>query len=59
MNFAPRRYCGYCYGTHPLGINDDGSLIICTNCGAGLAPLDRAYDAFVEMINEKFMEAHS
>lgn len=56
------RYCKYCYGEHELRIGDDGSLIVCTNCGAGLAPVEYVreaggYDAWVKQITDRFVEA--
>lgn len=53
------RYCKYCYGDHELDYGPDGSILVCTNCGSGLAPVDEAneaggYDAFTEKIAEQF-----
>jgi hypothetical protein len=53
------RYCKYCYGEHELAYGPDCSIIVCTNCGSGLAPVDRAreaggFDAFIEQITEQF-----
>jgi len=58
------RYCKYCYGYHKLECGIDGSLIVCSRCNAGLAPMDRAieaggYDAFIEKITREFEERHS
>lgn len=55
------RYCKYCYEEHELDMGDDGSLIVCSGCGAGLAPWDEAveaggYDEFVEKIEREFYE---
>lgn len=33
-------YCKYCYQRQPIDIGPDGSLIICTVCEYGLAPLE-------------------
>lgn len=34
-------YCKYCYrNTRPI-IGADGSLVVCSRCNAGLAPLDQ------------------
>ena len=56
------RYCKYCYGDHDMGIGDDGSLLVCSNCNAGLAPLDEVllagYDAFVQKITAQFVAEH-
>ncbi|WP_159058812.1 DUF6192 family protein [Streptomyces caeruleatus] len=38
-------YCKYCYQRQPIDIGPDGSLIICTVCGYGLAPLDEVFAA--------------
>lgn len=56
------RYCKYCYGEHEFAIGDDGSLIVCGSCGAGVAPLDEAiahggYDAFKAYITREFERA--
>lgn len=56
---AGPRYCKYCYSQHELTIGDDGSLIVCAGCGAGLARVDNAtdaggYDLWVESIAEEF-----
>lgn len=57
-------YCKYCYDEHPVEIGEDGSLLVCTNCGSGLAPLDDVinaggYSAFVEKITEQFVRETS
>lgn len=57
---TPRWYCKYCYGTHPTEVGADGSRIVCTNCGAGLAPADRVVEAgslrsFCEQIEAEWM----
>ncbi|WP_411144903.1 hypothetical protein [Streptomyces sp. x-80] len=33
-------YCKYCYRRRRIGVGPDGSLIVCTVCGYGLAPLE-------------------
>ncbi|GAA2650816.1 hypothetical protein GCM10010425_74480 [Streptomyces spororaveus] len=33
-------YCKYCYHRRRIDIGPDGSLIVCTVCGYGLAPLE-------------------
>lgn len=33
-------YCKYCYKRRPTDYNSDGSVIICTVCGSGLAPTE-------------------
>ncbi|MGT2533131.1 hypothetical protein ACU4GG_43255 [Streptomyces nojiriensis] len=38
-------YCKYCYQQQPIDIGPDGSLIICTVCGYGLAPLEEVFAA--------------
>ncbi|MFJ8795845.1 hypothetical protein [Streptomyces sp. NPDC102462] len=38
-------YCKYCYQRQPIDIGPDGSLIICTVCGYGLAPLEEVFAA--------------
>ncbi|MER6781172.1 MULTISPECIES: DUF6192 family protein [unclassified Streptomyces] len=38
-------YCKYCYQRQPIDIGPDGSLIVCTVCGYGLAPLDKVFAA--------------
>lgn len=53
------RHCKYCYEKRDLEIGEDGSLIVCSGCGAGLAPWDQAvaaggYDAFIDEITERF-----
>lgn len=58
------RYCKYCYGNHEFEIGDDGSLLVCTNCGAGIAQLGEvedagSYDAYVERITEEFEARHA
>jgi len=31
-------YCKYCYKVQPIEVGQDGSIIICSVCGCGLAP---------------------
>lgn len=38
-------YCKYCYRRQRIDIGPDGSLIICTVCGYGLAPLEAVFAA--------------
>jgi len=54
-------YCKYCYGTHPIDWGPDGSIVICLNCGAGLAPTEDVIEAgslrsFYERIEADFAE---
>lgn len=67
---SDKRYCEYCYGTHLLVIGDDGSLIVCGNCDAGLVPLSLIgplndkltlgdiYDMHMTCIEARFHVAH-
>ncbi|MEH0471899.1 hypothetical protein QA943_24215 [Streptomyces sp. B21-097] len=38
-------YCKYCYKRRPIDYGSDGSVIICTVCGSGLAPTEDVFAA--------------
>jgi hypothetical protein len=55
-------YCKYCYRNARPEIGPDGSLVVCSKCGAGLAPLDRVQEAgsltaWYEQITLEFVKA--
>lgn len=37
-------YCKYCYEERPVELGPDGSIIVCTVCGSGLALADDEED---------------
>ncbi len=57
-------YCKYCYRNVRPGIHPDGSIVVCTECYHGLAPVDEvisagSYQRWKEELDRKFAERNA
>jgi hypothetical protein len=55
--------CKYCHQKTLLSIHPDGSIVICSRCGAGLAPMDDvlefgSYRAWLEHLHQWFHDKY-